>query len=60
LNFLFCPKKFGFYKPNVFFLEIQLWFLRTEFFIKGKIGFLGGIKEMWGVGREIFLEGGGT
>jgi hypothetical protein len=23
--------------------------------IRGKIGFLGGEKEMWGVGREIFM-----
>jgi hypothetical protein len=24
--------------------------------IMGKIGFLGGEKEAWGVGREIFME----
>jgi hypothetical protein len=49
-------KEFSFYKPNYFCLEIQLWFLKTEnvlkfelekfwflraeFFIKGKIRFL--------------------
>jgi hypothetical protein len=50
-------------------LEIQLWFLKTEFFLKfelekfqflgtgffitGKIGFLRGKKEAWETGREI-------
>jgi hypothetical protein len=72
LGFSILPliKKFCFYKPNFFCLEIQIWFLktviflkfelekfqflRTEFFIKDKIGFLGGKKEPWGAGREIF------
>jgi hypothetical protein len=62
-------KNFGFYKPNFFclenttlvsrnrnFLKFELEkfrFLRTEIFIKGKIGFFGGIKETRGAGREI-------
>jgi hypothetical protein len=31
---LSLSKKFGFYKPNFFCLEIQLWFLKTEIFLK--------------------------
>jgi hypothetical protein len=38
---------------RIFFgLEIQFRFLRTEFFSKGKIEFLGGKKETQGAGRE--------
>jgi hypothetical protein len=62
-------KKFGFYKLNCFCLEIQLWFLETEiflklelekfrflrtgFFINGKIEFFWGKKESWGL-KEKF------
>jgi hypothetical protein len=62
-------KKFCFYKPNFFCLEIQLCFLeteiflkfelgkfrflRTEFFIKDKIEFSGGKKIVGGWKRNF-------
>jgi hypothetical protein len=64
------PKKFQFYPPKVRFLFIEVFqyrktrvfnrlklrFVFTEVFFNGINGNLGGEKETWGVGREIFRQ----
>jgi hypothetical protein len=57
-NFFCLEIQLRFIKTEIF-LKIELEkfrFLRTEFFITDKIEFLGGKKESWWDGREIFSQ----